>query len=112
MRKEGQLKVSRTDLLAACAMFFVLYHLPGNVGYRKQAQQDPQCAYRIGQNIARKCKRLGISQVEVKFRRIMRVNQVLQAFVAHGLGVSSITHEPRLPKCGQNATKPRKRRRV
>ncbi|PHJ19355.1 ribosomal protein s11 [Cystoisospora suis] len=84
----------------------------GNVGYRKQAQQDPQCAYRIGQNIARKCKRLGISQVEVKFRRIMRVNQVLQAFLAHGLGVSSITHEPRLPKCGQNATKPRKRRRV
>lgn len=84
----------------------------GNVGIRKQAQQDTQCAYRIGQNIARKCRRLGISQVEIKFRRIMRVNQLLQAFTAHGLGVTAIAHEPRLPKCGQNATKPRKRRRV
>ncbi|PFH38673.1 putative ribosomal protein S11 [Besnoitia besnoiti] len=84
----------------------------GNVGIRKQAQQGSQCAYRIGQNIARKCRRLGISQVEIKFRRIMRVNQLLQAFTAHGLGVTAIAHEPRLPKCGQNATKPRKRRRV
>ncbi|EPR64093.1 putative ribosomal protein S11 [Toxoplasma gondii GAB2-2007-GAL-DOM2] len=84
----------------------------GNVGIRKQAQQGTQCAYRIGQNIARKCRRLGISQVEIKFRRIMRVNQLLQAFTAHGLGVTAIAHEPRLPKCGQNATKPRKRRRV
>lgn len=84
----------------------------GNVGYRKRAQQEPRCAYRIGQNIARKCRRLGICQVDVKFRRIMRVEQLLQAFAAHGLGVTSITHEPRLPKCGQNSTKPRKRRRV
>ncbi|EAN33424.1 Ribosomal protein S11 family protein [Theileria parva strain Muguga] len=84
----------------------------GNVGYRKKMQQTDKCAYRIGENIARKCKRLGIFAVDVKFRRIARVENVLQAFHAIGLQVSQLIHEPRLPKTGVNSVRPRRRRRV
>ncbi|XP_954536.1 30s ribosomal protein s11, putative [Theileria annulata] len=84
----------------------------GNVGYRKKMQQTDKCAYRIGENIARKCKRLGIFAVDVKFRRIARVENVLQAFHALGLQVSQLIHESRLPKTGVNSVRPRRRRRV
>ncbi|KAF8819145.1 putative ribosomal protein S11 [Cardiosporidium cionae] len=84
----------------------------GNVGIFKAAQQTTHAAERIALNIARKCKRFGISHVDVKFRRIMRIDTCLQAFMQAGLTVTSLTHEPLLPKCGQNSAKPRKRRRV
>lgn len=42
----------------------------------------------------------------------MRVETVLQAMYANNLNITQIIHEPRLPKCGLNASKPRKRRRV
>lgn len=84
----------------------------GNVGFSKTLQQTERCAYRIGENIAKKCKRLGIFSLDIKFRRIMRVETVLQAMYANNLNITKIIHEPRLPKCGINASKPRKRRRV
>ncbi|KEG04610.1 mitochondrial ribosomal protein S11 precursor, putative [Plasmodium vinckei vinckei] len=84
----------------------------GNVGFTKSLQQSERCAYRIGENIAKKCKRLGIFSIDIKFRRIMRVETVLQAMYANNLNITQIIHEPRLPKCGLNASKPRKRRRV
>ncbi|UVC49373.1 30S ribosomal protein S11 [Theileria orientalis] len=84
----------------------------GNVGYKKKLQQTEKCAYRIGENIARKCKRLGVFAVDVKFRRIMRVETVLQALQSIGLQVGQLIHEPRLPKTGINSVRPRKRRRV
>ncbi|GAB68041.1 ribosomal protein S11 [Plasmodium cynomolgi strain B] len=84
----------------------------GNVGFTKSLQQSERCAYRIGENIAKKCRRLGIFSIDIKFRRIMRVETVLQAMYANNLNITQIIHEPRLPKCGLNASKPRKRRRV
>ncbi|SOV19583.1 mitochondrial ribosomal protein S11 precursor, putative [Plasmodium sp. gorilla clade G2] len=84
----------------------------GNVGFTKTLQQSERCAYRIGENIAKKCRRLGIFSIDIKFRRIMRVETVLQAMYANNLNITQIIHEPRLPKCGLNASKPRKRRRV
>nr|PVC54231.1 30S ribosomal protein S11 [Theileria orientalis] len=84
----------------------------GNVGYKKKLQQTEKCAYRIGENIARKCKRLGVFAVDVKFRRLMRVETVLQALQSVGLQVGQLIHEPRLPKTGINSVRPRKRRRV
>eukprot|EP00389_Voromonas_pontica_P016324 GDKH01025516.1.p1 GENE.GDKH01025516.1~~GDKH01025516.1.p1 ORF type:complete len:257 (-),score=3.97 GDKH01025516.1:124-894(-) len=82
----------------------------GNVNYSKTAQQTPQCTYRIAQNVARKCRRLGITHADLRFRKLYRVNDALQAFQAHGLAITSITHAPRLPKgC---FLRPRKRRRV
>lgn len=84
----------------------------GNVGFVKTLQQSERCAYRIGENIAKKCRRLGIFSIDVKFRRIMRIETVLQAMYANNLHVTEIIHEPRLPKCGLDASKPRKRRRV
>jgi len=82
----------------------------GNVGIRKCKQMEPEATYRIAQNIARKCKRLGVTHAEVRFRRLMKVDVCLQAFQAHGLNVSSLTHVPLLPKTRQ--PKPRERRRV
>ncbi|KAK2197173.1 bifunctional Ribosomal protein S11/Ribosomal protein S11 superfamily [Babesia duncani] len=84
----------------------------GNVGFNKKSQQTERCAYRIGENVARKCKRLGVYAVDVKFRRIARVETVLQAFQAIGLQVGQLIHEPRLPKTGINSVRPRRRRRV
>ncbi|KAL8269270.1 hypothetical protein Esti_006802 [Eimeria stiedai] len=84
----------------------------GNVGFRKSQQQSSACAYRVGENVARKMRRLGLQTTEVLFRRIARVEAVLKALHAHGIVVSRLTHEPRLPTCGLNARKPRKRRRV
>ena len=82
----------------------------GNVGISKSKQRDPETAYRIGENIARKLKRLGVSCVDVRFRRLMRVDQVLNAFQAHNLRVTRLTHQPRLPFGYQH--RPRNRRRV
>lgn len=84
----------------------------GNVGIRKSAQQSNACALRIGENIARKLRRLGVEGVSVEFRRISRVSAVLKALSNHKIHVYSITHKPRLPTCGLNARKARKRRRV
>lgn len=84
----------------------------GNVGINKKQQQTERCAYRVGENVAKKCKRLGVFAVDVKFRRMMRVDTVLQAFQAEGLQVGQLIHEPRLPKTGINSVRPRKRRRV
>ncbi|AFZ80400.1 40S ribosomal protein S11, putative [Theileria equi strain WA] len=84
----------------------------GNVGINKHAQKTEKCAYRIGENIARKCKRLGVYAVDIKFRRIARVETVLQALQAIGLQVGQLIHEPRLPKTGINSVRPRRRRRV
>jgi len=47
---------------------------------------------------------------EVRFRWLHKVEVVLQAFQAHGLHVTRITHVPRLPKGDPH--KCRKRRRV
>eukprot|EP00386_Alphamonas_edax_P013713 GDKI01042295.1.p1 GENE.GDKI01042295.1~~GDKI01042295.1.p1 ORF type:complete len:165 (+),score=29.77 GDKI01042295.1:88-582(+) len=88
----------------------LFYSNAGNVGYRKTAQQTPQATYRIAQNIARKCKRLGITHADVRFRRLARVETCLQAFQAHSLNVTALIHEPKLPK--GRLHKPRKRRRV
>ncbi|CDR95966.1 ribosomal protein S11, putative [Babesia bigemina] len=84
----------------------------GNVGINKKQQQTERCAYRIGENMAKKCKRLGVFAVDVKFRRLMRIETVLQAFQAEGLQVGQLIHEPRLPKTGINSVRPRRRRRV
>jgi len=82
----------------------------GNVGIRGAAKQLPASAYRIAQNIARKCRRLGITHADCIFRRVTKVDQCLQAFQAHGLTITSLVHAPHLPKGSIN--KPRKRRRV
>ena len=82
----------------------------GNVGIKKAKQKEPEAAYRIAQNAARKLKRLGVSIASIKFRRLMRVDQCLKAFNAEGLNVKSLTHEPRLT-FGMSH-RPRKRRRV
>lgn len=92
-------------------MWFSKY-AAGNVGIRKSEQQSSRCAFRIGENIARKCKRLGVFSVGVIFRRIARVDQILKALQAHKVNITELTHEPRLPTCGLNARKARKRRRV
>ncbi|ORM39858.1 uncharacterized protein BXIN_0184 [Babesia sp. Xinjiang] len=84
----------------------------GNVGINKKQQQTERCAYRIGENMAKKCKRLGVFAVDVKFRRLMRIETVLQAFQAEGLQIGQLIHEPRLPKTGINSVRPRRRRRV
>ncbi|KAK1934715.1 putative ribosomal protein S11 [Babesia divergens] len=84
----------------------------GNVGINKKHQQTERCAYRIGENVAKKCKRLGVVAVDVKFRRLMRIETVLQAFQAEGLQIGQLIHEPRLPKTGINSVRPRRRRRV
>ena len=82
----------------------------GNVGIRKAKQKEQEAAYRIGQNAARKLRRLGVSNASVRFRRLMRVDQCLKAFHAEGLNVTSLTHEPRLPFGYSHP--PRNRRRV
>ncbi|CEM12107.1 unnamed protein product [Vitrella brassicaformis CCMP3155] len=82
----------------------------GNVGYRGAAHQSPACTERIAQNIARKCKRLGITHVDVKFRRVMKVDTCLQTFHAQGLTVTGLLHMPRLPKV--RPPRARERRRV
>lgn len=82
----------------------------GNIGQRKADRRLPSTTYRIGQNIARKLKRMGVSCCEVRCRYLMKVEICLQAFQAHGLLVTKITHVPRLPK--GKPTKARKRRRV
>ena len=82
----------------------------GNVGIAKAKQREPEAAYRIAENCARKLKRLGVSVVTVKFRRLMRVDQCLTAFQAHGLRVVNLIHEPRLP--WGYSHRPRNKRRV
>lgn len=82
----------------------------GNIGQRKADRKLPSTTYRIAQNIARKLKRMGVSCCEVRCRYLMKVEICLQAFQAHGLLVTKITHVPRLPK--GKPTKARKRRRV
>ena len=82
----------------------------GNVGIAKAKQRAPETAYRIAENCARKLKRLGVTCAEVRFRKLMRVDQCLSAFQAHGLHVTKLTHEPRLPF--GYAHRPRNKRRV
>lgn len=82
----------------------------GNVGYRKAAKKTEAATYAIGCNIARKLKRLGVTCADVTFRRLMKVETVLQAFQAIGLQVTKLTHRPRLPQ--GDPAKPRKQRRV
>jgi len=82
----------------------------GNIGQRKADRKLPSCTYRIAQNIARKLKRMGVSCCEVRCRYLLKVEICLQAFQAHGLQVTKISHVPRLPK--GKPTKARKRRRV
>ena len=82
----------------------------GNVGISKTNQRTPETAYRIAENCARKLKRLGVTCASVRFRRLMRVDQCLQAFHSHGLRVTKLTHEPLLPYGNHN--RPRKKRRV
>lgn len=82
----------------------------GNVGFRKAMRKTEACTHRVGLNIARKLKRLGVKFAEVTFRKIMKVETCLQAFQSVGLQVTRLTHQPRLPKgC---PPKPRKQRRV
>jgi len=82
----------------------------GNVGFRKATRKTEAATYRIAQNVARKLKRLGVGCAEVTFRKVMKVETCLQAFAAHGLSITRLTHQPRLPRA--NPTKPRKQRRV
>ncbi|CAD7925306.1 unnamed protein product [Amoebophrya sp. A120] len=82
----------------------------GNVGLRKSGRRTIDAAHRIASNIARKCKRLGVSVCEVRFRWLMKVEAILQAFQAQGLHITRVTHVPRLPKGDPH--KCRKRRRV
>ncbi|CAD7969811.1 unnamed protein product [Amoebophrya sp. A25] len=82
----------------------------GNVGLRKSARRAADAAHRVAQNIARKCKRLGVTVCEVRFRWLQKMEIVLQAFQAHNLRVTRVTHLPRLPKGDPH--KCRKRRRV
>ncbi|CCF73255.1 hypothetical protein BMR1_02g00445 [Babesia microti strain RI] len=84
----------------------------GNVGFHKAERKTERCAYRIGENIARKCRRLGIFVVDIKFRRVMRIDAVLQAIQALGLKVRQLIHEPKIPKTSAHAVRPRRRRRV
>eukprot|EP00746_Dinoflagellata_sp_MGD_P149385 gnl/MRDRNA2_/MRDRNA2_81421_c0_seq1.p1 gnl/MRDRNA2_/MRDRNA2_81421_c0~~gnl/MRDRNA2_/MRDRNA2_81421_c0_seq1.p1 ORF type:complete len:263 (+),score=41.11 gnl/MRDRNA2_/MRDRNA2_81421_c0_seq1:75-863(+) len=82
----------------------------GNVGFRKGLRKTEQATYRVAQNIARKLKRLGAMCADVSFRKLMKVDTCLQAFQAHGLNVTRLTHVPKLPK--GNPPRPKKRRRV
>eukprot|EP00392_Amoebophrya_sp_AT5.2_P003183 g3188.t1 len=82
----------------------------GNVGIRKCGRRTIDASHRIASNVARKCRRLGVSVAEVRFRWLMKVEAVLQAFQAHGLQITRITHVPRLPK--GDPPRARKRRRV
>ncbi len=82
----------------------------GNVGLAKAKQRSPDAAYRVAENCARKLKRLGVTCADVRFRKIMRVDQCLSAFQAHGLRLTRLTHEPRLPF--GYAHRPRNKRRV
>merc|ERR1712046_141120 len=78
----------------------------GNVGYRKAQKKTEIATHRIALNIARKLKRLGVTCVEVTFRKIMKVETCLQAFQTVGLQVTRLTHRPRLPR--GDPSKPRK----
>lgn len=82
----------------------------GNVGFRKGLRKTEQATYRVAQNIARKLKRLGAICADVSFRKLMKVDTCLQAFQAHGLNITRLTHVPKLPK--GNPPRPKKRRRV
>lgn len=82
----------------------------GNVGQRGPNKKTRGAASRVALNVARKCKRLGVQVVEVRFRRLLKVEIVLQAFKSLGLKVIRLSHIPRLPK-GDPPT-PRKRRRL
>lgn len=81
----------------------------GNVGIRRCERRTPNCTWRVGQNIARKCKRLGVTAVDVRFRKLMKCEVILQAFQAHGLRVTRLSHIPRLPK-GEPHRAPKRRR--
>lgn len=82
----------------------------GNVGFRKGLRKTEQATYRVAQNIARKLKRLGAICADVSFRKLMKVDTCLQAFQAHGLNVTRLTHTPKLPK--GHPPRPKKKRRV
>eukprot|EP00921_Rhytidocystis_pertsovi_P026559 GHVQ01042858.1.p1 GENE.GHVQ01042858.1~~GHVQ01042858.1.p1 ORF type:complete len:448 (+),score=119.85 GHVQ01042858.1:214-1557(+) len=84
----------------------------GNVGIRKAARKRPATAYRVAENVARKCKRLGVRYVHVKFRRLQKVDMCIKAMHVHGVSILSLTHEPRLPKSCPFASKARQRRKV
>lgn len=81
----------------------------GNIGIRKRAQQRSATAYALGVQMGRKCKRFGITWVDVVFRRGMRVAMVLRGLKQH-VKLKSITHIPSAAPCGKR--KVRNRRRV
>ena len=83
----------------------------GNVGIRGCEKRHQPATYRVAQNIARKCRRYGVTTVaEVRFRRLHKVNHCLQGFMAEGLKVCKLVHRPKIPKGPPNKAK--KRRRV
>mmetsp|Transcript_1659 Transcript_1659/g.2785 ORF Transcript_1659/g.2785 Transcript_1659/m.2785 type:complete len:217 (+) Transcript_1659:80-730(+) len=82
----------------------------GNVGFRGAMKKSEACTYAIGLNIAKKLRRLGVTCAEVQFKRLMKVETVLQAFQNVGLQITKMTHLPGTPH--GNPHKPRKPRRV
>lgn len=81
----------------------------GCIGKRKSDQKRPSTAAMIGESFGKKCKHFGIAWADVVFRRSMRVPDVLRGLKFH-VGIKSLVHIPRLPKC--KPPKPKKRRRV
>eukprot|EP00916_Digyalum_oweni_P021015 GHVL01034983.1.p1 GENE.GHVL01034983.1~~GHVL01034983.1.p1 ORF type:complete len:194 (+),score=22.39 GHVL01034983.1:60-641(+) len=82
----------------------------GNVGIRKKSRKENKTAYRIGLNIARKCRRLGIVSADVAYRRSMKLPYILQAFDMEKLKIGAIINTARMPKGKPFLAK--KRRRV
>lgn len=84
----------------------------GNVGITGKYTKELLTATRVAANMARKCRRLGVLYVHVRFRNLKKMDACIKGLQLHGLKVVSITHEPRIPKCSIFASKPRQKRKV
>ncbi|KAF4709618.1 hypothetical protein FOZ63_029421, partial [Perkinsus olseni] len=70
----------------------------GRVGIRKCKRKGNKTAERIGQSVAKKMRRLGVTCADLRFRYLMRIGPFVRGLTTNGLKITSVTHEPRLPK--------------